>query len=317
LNYKELAIKFKELLDAYKSVTIISHIRPDGDTIGSSLALFNSLKLMGYQVEIVCKDVDLPFKFNFLKGFDKYKKRIDFNNSLVVTLDCADINRTGFDLSSRDIVNIDHHKSNTKFGILNIVEVEVSTTAVLFKLLKEGFRIDVDVANALYTGLLTDSINFTTSLVDRSTFIMASELIEFGVSPSFIAQMVTKRNSLAHTRLIARAIDSLELFSEGRVAFMIIDNDDMKVTGAKISDIDGIIDFGINLVTVEIAILLSDINGVVKASLRSKNKDVSKIAIDMGGGGHKNAAGFEVLNGKIELIKEQILVKIEDILCEE
>ncbi len=314
MNYKELAKKFRELLESHKKVTVVSHIRPDGDTIGSSIALFNSLKLMGYQVELVCQDSDLPFKFNFLKGFDRYKSKIDYSDSLVVTLDCADIKRAGFDLSSRDIVNIDHHKSNTYFGLLNIVEVEVSTTAVLFKVLKEGFAIDIDVANALYSGLLTDSISFTTSLVDKSTFSMASELIEYGVSPSFIAQMVTKRNSLAHTRLIAKAIDSLKLFNDGKVALMVIDKEDIEATGAKISDIDGIIDFGINLVTVEVAILLSDINGVIKGSLRSKNADVSKIAIDMGGGGHKNAAGFEARNGKIESIKEQILIKIEDIL---
>ena len=314
MNYNKLANKFRELLDSHRRVTIISHIRPDGDTIGSAVALYNSLKLEGKSVELVCQDSDLPFKFNFLKGFERYKQKIDFNDSLVVTLDCADVKRAGFNLDGRDIVNIDHHKSNTHFGILNIVEVEVSTTAVLFKLLKEGFTIDKDVANALYSGLLTDSINFTTSLVDKNTFTMASELIEYGVNPSFIAQMVTKRDSLAHTRLIARAIDSLELFIDGRVSFMVIEDEDMKATGAKISDIDGIIDFGINLVTVEVAILLSKIDGIIKGSLRSKNEDISQIAIDMGGGGHKNAAGFEARNGKIEDIKQELLIKIEDIL---
>ena len=317
MNYKNLANEFKNLLDKYKRVSIISHIRPDGDTIGSSIALFNSLKLMGYQVELVCKDSDLPFKFNFLKGFDKYKQKIDFNNSLIVTLDCADLNRTKFDLKDKEVVNIDHHKSNSNFGTLNIVEVDVATGAVLFKLLKEGgFKIDINVANALYTALLTDSSNFTTSLVNKNSFIMASELIDYGVKPSYIAQMVTKRESLAHIRLIARAIDSLELKYNGKIAVMIITKDDLKATGAKISDIDGIIDFGISLVTVEVALLLYSYNGIVKGSLRSKNVDISKVAAKLGGGGHKNAAGFEAIDGKITLLKEKTIKLIEEILNE-
>ena len=316
MNYKNLANEFKKLLDKYKRVSIISHIRPDGDTIGSSIALFNSLKLMGYQAELVCKDSDIPLKFNFLKGFDRYKQKIDFDNSLIVTLDCADLNRTKFDLSNRCIVNIDHHKSNSNFGTLNIVEVEVATGAVLFKLLKEGFKINIDVANALYTALLTDSNNFTTSLVNKNSFIMASELIDYGVNPSYIAQMVTKRESLSHIRLIARAIDSLELKHNGKIAVMVITQDDLKATGAKISDIDGIIDFGISLVTVEVALLLYSYNGIIKGSLRSKNVDISKVAAKLGGGGHKNAAGFEAIDGKITSLKDKTIKLIEEILNE-
>ena len=307
MNYKELANRFRELLDKHRKVTIVSHIRPDGDTVGSAIALFNSLKLMGYQVEIVCQDTDLPLKLNFLDGFKRYKSKIDYSDSLVVTLDCADVFRAGFDLKGRTIVNIDHHKSNTNFGVLNVVEVEVSTTAVLYKLLKEGFAIDKSVAQPLYAGLLTDSINFTTSLVDSNTFKVASELIEYGVEPNFVAQMVNRRETLAHTRLIARAIESLELFENGESAILTITKDDQKATGAKMSDIDGIIDFAIALVTVKVAILFVETRKSIKVSLRSTKRDVMTIATTFGGGGHRNAAGFEVKNATIKQVSEMLL----------
>ncbi len=313
MNYKELAEQFLKLLDEHSSVSIISHKRPDGDTIGSATALYSSLKLMGKQVELVCIDShDLPRKLDFLNGFGKYKQKISYSDSLVVTVDCGDLGRCGLDLSGRRIVNIDHHKSNTYYGDLNIVEVEVSTTAVLFKLLQEGFAIDKNVAQSLYTGLITDSINFTTSLVNEHTFKLASDMISYGVDPSYVSQMVNKRESLAHTRLIAKAIDSMTLHIDGTVAVMTIEAEDLKATGARVSDIDGIVDFAVALVTVEIGVLIVELKNFYKVSLRSKNEDVSHIAESFGGGGHKNAAGFEVKEGKISEIKDEIIKRIKN-----
>jgi phosphoesterase RecJ-like protein len=247
-----------------------------------------------------------------LKSFSKIKKRIDFDSSLIFTLDCADIYRTGFDLSQRDIINIDHHKSNTNFGILNIVEVEVSTTLVLYKLLKEGFSINKDAAVALYSGLITDSINFTTSLVNKETFKIASELIEYGLDINEISNNINKHQSLAHIRAKALAINNLELLESGSLAISYLDTIELEASGAKISDIDGIIDEFIALATVEIAILFTNFDGIVKASIRSKNEDVSLIAEHFGGGGHKNASGFEVKNGKIKELKIEIIEYIKD-----
>ena len=316
MDYKKLVSEFLELIERHRKVTIISHIRPDGDTIGSATALFNSLKIMGYQAELVCMDSDLPLKLNFLDSFKRYKKKIDYNDSLVVTLDCADILRAGFELKDRTIVNIDHHKSNTNFGTLNIVEVEVSTTLVLYKLLKEGFAIDKSVAQSLYSGLLTDSINFTTTLVNSQTFELASELLEYGLDASYISEMINRRDSLARTRLIARAIDSLELYADAKVAVMTLNNSDLKATGAKVSDLNGVIDFAISLVTVEVAVSIVELNNILKVSIRSKKVDISYIATCFGGGGHKNAAGFEAKSAKIDEIKSKILEYIKDIVNE-
>ena len=312
MNYKQKANEFRELLDSFKRVSIVSHIYPDGDTIGSALALYNSLKLEGKQVEVCCVSSDLPLNLNFLNGFDKYKNRIDYNDSLIITVDCGDISRVKFNLDGREIVNIDHHKSNTNFGKLNVVEIEVSTTAVLYKLLREGFAIDKNVATALYAGLLTDSQRYSTSLVTKETFKIASELLEYGLDPSYIATMLFKRKPLSHTRLIAKAINSLQLYFNASVAIMVLDKDSFIETGATQSDVTGIIDYAISLITVEIAILISDFENSIKVSIRSKNEDISKIASAFGGGGHKNAAGFEVKNSKISKIKDDLINYIKE-----
>ena len=313
MNYKKSYEEFRKYLNRYRRVTIISHQRPDGDTIGSALALYNSLKCEGISSELVCVDSP-PVKFNFLKGFERFKKSISYKDSLIITLDCAEPKRFVFDVSNRELINIDHHISNTMFGDLNIVEKEVSTSVVLYKLLKEGFCINADVANALYTGLVSDSQNFTTSLTTKESFIIASELLEKGASLQEVVNRVNRYNSLAHIRVLGRAIDSLRLYIDGEVAIMQITKDDIKATGATFGDIDGVIDSAISLATVDIAVLIVEYEDFLKVSLRSKNANVSKLASLFGGGGHKNASGFEVKDVKIEELKYDILDKLKDIL---
>lgn len=311
MDYKKAAQSFKELINKYKRVTIISHIRPDGDTICSALALYNILKNSGIISELICKDKNLPQKYKFIKGFERYKQKIDYTDSLIVTLDCSDLSRVGFNLINKEIVNVDHHKSNTNFGTLNIVNVDVSTTVVLYKLLKEIFIINQGISEALYAGLLSDSQNFTTSLTTKDTFRVASELLEYGVNLSYVSNWVNSYNSLSHTRLISRAIDSLELLTDATVAFMYVTQEDIKATGATFSDIEGIIDIATSLATVELAVLIVELEEIIKVSLRSKNKDISELAVFFGGGGHKNAAGFEVKKSKITTLKYEILDRIK------
>ncbi len=313
MDYLELSAKFRELLNNFSRVTIISHKRPDGDTIGSALALYNSLKLDGIKCELVCIDKP-PIKYSFLKGFDRFSRKINYDDSLIITVDSAEIKRVDFNLDNRVIVNIDHHKSNTNYGKLNIVEVEASTTVVLFKLLKNGFKIDKDVAEALYCGLVSDSINFTTNLITKETFLVASKLLDYGVDLVKVSNWVNKHNSLAHIRLKAKAIDSLRLYEDGKVAIIFLQRDDFKACGGSYEDVDGIVDEAISLATVEIAIIIIEFLDFLKISLRSKNVDVSKVASIFGGGGHKSAAGFEVKNGKIEFVRDEILKELKGIL---
>ena len=312
IDYKQKAKAFRALLEEFARVTLLMHKRPDGDTLCSALALFESLKQEKISCEVVCIDRDLPMQYKFLKGFSKIKHKIDFENSLIITLDCASSSRVGFDISSRRVVNIDHHASNTNFGLLNIVEIEVATTLVLYKLLKEGFCINRDVASAIYAGLLSDSINFTTSLVKKETFVYAAEIVSYGVDIVEVSNYVNRYNSLAHFRAKQIAMSHLELFFDAKLALSFLDEPDFRASGARVSDIDGIIDEFIALAVVEVAVLITNIDGLIKVSMRSKNLDVSQIALAFGGGGHKNAAGFEAKNSTILDIKNRLLEKIKD-----
>ena len=307
MDYKKASLEFKKLVSKYRRVTIISHIRPDGDTISSALTLYNLFKEIGVTSELVCNDAYLPKEFAFLNGFDRFKQKISYDDSLVICVDCAVVNRCGFDLSSKEIVNIDHHQDNSNFGDLNIVSVEASTTLVLYKLIKEGFRITKNIAEAIYTGLISDSQNFTTSLTNQDSFDIARDLLNYNIDINFIANRVNRYKALSHIRLKAKAIDSMQLFVDGSVAIMVLTKEDLDSTGATYSNIHGIIDEAISLATVDIAILIVEYGNSLKVSLRSKNANVSNIARIFGGGGHKNASGFEVKDGNIINIKDRLL----------
>lgn len=312
MDYTKAALAFKELLNQYERVSIISHKRPDGDTIGSAIALYHTLKNEGKKVELCCIDKDFPPQYRFLNGFERFKKSIDYSDSLIVTLDCADISRAGFDISHKDIVNIDHHKSNSGFGTLNVVSVDAATAVVLYKLIKSDFALTKEIATALYTALLSDSQNFTTTLVSAQSFRVALDLIEFGADPVQIAIKVNKYKSLSSLRLLARAIDSLQLHFDAKVGFMFLSKESLRAAGAKYSDIEGIIEYALSLATVEVAAIFVEFGDTIKVSLRSKELDISTIALFFGGGGHKNAAGFERKDAKIEAISSATLTKIKE-----
>ena len=314
MDYKKVANKFSEVLKNFKKISIISHIRPDGDTVGSAIAIYSILSKNGFNCELICKDSDdLPRNFSFLEGFDKYKNKISYKDSLIITVDAATLNRVGFELKNKTIINIDHHQDNEHFGVLNIVDIKASTTMVVYFLFRELYKINLNAANAMYAGLLTDTINFSTSLVDIKAFEVAKDLAKLGVDIAYISQKVNRQKSLSHIRAKTYALNSLTLYNDAKIAVMFLTKDDLLKSGAKNSDIDGIVDEAISLVTVEVALLLVEFNGFVKGSIRSKNQDISKIAKSFGGGGHKSAAGFEVKNGKIEKIVEDFLKKCKDL----
>lgn len=312
MDYDKVALALKELLGQYERISLISHKRADGDTLGSAIALYNILKNRGKKVELCCIDKNLPPQYSFLNGFERFKQRIDYGESLIVTLDCADVSRVGFDIAQRVVVNIDHHKSNTRFGDLNIVDVDVATAAVLYRVIKRDFAICKEAAIAFYTALLSDSQNFTTTLTDARSFCMAQELIELGINPAQVAARVNKHKSLASLRLLSKAIDSLELHRDAKVAFMFLDKETLKAAGGSYSDVEGIVEYALSLATVEIAAIFVELGDIVKVSLRSKEFDISTIALFFGGGGHKNAAGFEVKDAKIREISSATLEKIKE-----
>jgi len=163
LSYPELAEQFSRLVAAHRGVTILSHTNPDPDAIGTSLGIYLWLKEQGIRVEIANADPDLPRNLDFLSGFSKIKSKIDFEDSLIIACDSGSLDRLGFDLSGRRIVNLDHHHTNTQYGTLNIVDPDaVSSSEIAYRLLSPLRPFSGPSATALYAALVSDTRNFTT-----------------------------------------------------------------------------------------------------------------------------------------------------------
>ena len=295
------------------AVTILTHINPDADTIGTGLGIYNLLRTdRKRRVEIVNLSKDLPRYLDFLPGYERIKKRIDYDESLIISCDCGSAARLGVDISGREVINIDHHQSNEMYGTLNIVVPEAaSASQVAYRLFESVMPINREAATCFYAALLSDTRYFTTASVSEEVLETARALVDLGAKPDIVAYNFTQRRSLASLRILERALHSLSLYFEGRVAVMEITPEDIDATGATLPDMDGIVDYGRSLATVEIAVLLTGLkDGTVRVSLRSKGADVSKVAVYFGGGGHKAASGFILEDRQMQEIVDTILEQI-------
>jgi len=295
------------------NISILTHLNPDADTLGTGLGIYALLiKDRTKRVEIVNASDMLPRHLDFLPNFSKIKHTMDFEESLIISCDCGSIDRLGFDLEGRDILNIDHHAGNAEYGSLNVVLPEyASASQVAYALFKEIFPIDKSTANCFYTALLSDTRYFTTSSVDKVVFETASALLGLGADPVASAYNLTQRRSLASLRILEKALGTLTLHQNAKVASLFVTADDMESTGATMPDMDGIVDYARSLATAEIGIFALEQKDTIRISLRSKSVDVSALAAYFGGGGHKVAAGFTVHQSSLHEILDIILKRIE------
>ncbi len=307
--YKEV----KEKIDQAESITLLSHLNPDADTLGTTLGIYALLsKALHKKVEVVNASNALPQYLDFLPNFKKIKHQMDYTKSLIIACDCGSIDRLGFDLEGRDIINIDHHQSNTGYGCINVILPDyASASQVAFSLLREIYTIEADAATCFYAALLSDTRYFTTTSVNEEVFLVARDLVEAGAKPDKIAYHFTQRRSLSSLRILQRALDSLTLYDDARIATLSITQSDVEATGATVADMEGIVDYGRSLVTVEIALFAMELDEGIRISLRSKKVDVSKVALAFGGGGHKVAAGFTLKKGGVQESIDTILEKIK------
>jgi phosphoesterase RecJ-like protein len=297
------------------SITILSHLNPDADTLGTALGIYALLsKEKGLKVEIVNASTELPLYLDFLPNFKRIKHHIDYTDSVIVSCDCGSVDRLGFDLEGRDIINIDHHQSNTRYGSINVVIPEyASASQVAFALFKALYPIKADAATCFYTALLSDTRFFTTSSVNEEVFSVAQELVQAGALPDEIARHFTQRRPLSSLRILQRALTSLSLYHDAEIAALMVTKEDISASGATVPDMEGVVDYARSLATVEIAIFAMELEGGIRISLRSKKVDVSKVAMAFGGGGHKVAAGFTLAQSRLQESIDTILAKIEEL----
>ena len=309
--YEEVKAK----IQGADSVTILSHLNPDADALGTALGIYSLLKKdKTKRVEVVNGSKALPRHLDFLPGFDKIKHQIEYENALIISCDCGSIDRLGFDLNGRDILNIDHHQSNMLYGSVNIVLPDyASSSQVAFELFKKLYSIDAETATCFYTALLSDTRYFTTTSVNKEVFNVAQALVDAGAKPDVIAYNFTQRRPLSSLRILEKALNSLTLHGEAKVAVLMVTKEDMEATGATVPDMEGIVDYARSLATVEIALFAMELDDGIRISLRSKSVDVSQVASAFGGGGHKVAAGFTMKESGLQESIDTILKKIKNL----
>lgn len=310
--------EFLNAVDSSKTICLISHINPDGDTCGSALALYRALKLYGKdQVYIYC-DSSFRDSLKVLEGIDEYNKTQVDKCDLAIACDCAEYDRLGeyfklFD-KAKFRVNIDHHKTNSRYGDINIIEPGISATCeVMYKIIKamDEFKpcLDDVVAKLLYSGLVTDSGGFTFSNVSNQTHEIASKLIQYNFSAGEICEHFLKSVSLKVFNLRMRVLSNAKFYQDGKIGMIYFSQDDFAATSTTLEDTEGAINYIRNVDTVEVAVAItqSEQPNSYKISIRTSDRvDASKIAFIFGGGGHKNAAGCRI-SGFYEDIKDKLL----------
>lgn len=310
----ELAEVVARLRDGERFL-LTTHEGPDGDALGSLLALHGILGQLGKDsvMFLAEKEFPLPVEYRFMPLQEVFHEPpADLADRVVVFLDCGNIDRMPIDWlrDGTEILNIDHHHDNTRFGSLNLVDGEASCTAeIIFEVVAElGVELTPPIATALYVGLVTDTGRFMYENTDARSHRMAAELIEAGVAVNEVYRRLYERMPAEKLRLLARSLDRIERHLDGALSLTYISAEDYAVTGTDEVLTEGIIDYVRALEGTAVAAVIRDRSGgggARKASLRSTDGsvDVSEIARKMGGGGHRRAAGFSSDLGFEELVE--------------
>lgn len=306
-----------------KSVVIFTHMRPDGDAFGCSLALSRALDFLKIPNQ-VCVESDIPSNLAFIEGIEKVKNKPEGGYDLLIAVDSADETRFGalseaFGAAKRrkiDTVNIDHHVSNTRYAKFNYVRecaANCMNVAALISYL--GAPFDKKTSEYLLIGLLTDSGNFSHDDVDEEVFLLAAQLVKAGADIRYYTYNLFKKQPRARAALYAKVMSGMRFYHDERFAVIVITQKAMEECGADQGMTEGFVDFPLNVDTVEVAASLLEVKrGHYKISLRSKvYADVNKIAGTYGGGGHVRAAGC-MLFGDVEDVLDRLSYTVSQYL---
>ncbi len=280
-----------------QSFIILPHLKPDGDAIGSSLALAKGLEKMNKSVKIISLD-EVPYDVKFLDCKDYFVDSIDMESiDIVFALDSSDVGRLEDrkEFLVKPIVNIDHHKTNTLYGELNFVQEDACATGEIIFNLLNSLEIDIDreIATDIYTAIASDTGNFMYSNTTAKTHEIAADLITKGIDVSLISMYLYQNIPLNKFKFNTEVLRQVEFYFDNRVALVTISKE-LKIK-YDCYNTDSIVESIRNIEGVQVAVLIDERNSIAKISMRSKKDiDVSLIALDNGGGGHVNAAGFEV-----------------------
>lgn len=303
---EELSLKLKK----EKSVAIICHVRPDGDTLGSALALFHALNNLGIKAKVFCDDT-VPSRFFFLKSAEFVESNLSGEFSAMLAIDCADLTRLGdfYEAFSKhkNTYVLDHHVSNTRFAKENVVIDNASNSENVLALIESlNAEITTEIANLLAMGIMTDTGNFKHKNVTANTMRSASKLIEKGADLNNIHYHMFSKQTKQRAKLFGITMSKIRYFLDGRFAVASILESQLIESGAKRDETEGFIDFVMGIEGVEVgACILEMDKNKYKISFRSKGTDVNAVAGTFGGGGHVLASGCQI-QGEYEEVVDKI-----------
>ena len=291
--------KAKDLLLGGTRFLLTSHARPDGDSLGSQLALGHALKQLGKDVRIINKD-SAPALYDFLPDLSTIEIAPSVNASCdaVVVLECSSLSRTEVaGLETQTIINIDHHLGNTTYGAVNWIDESACACAELvFDLIKAlGAHLTPSIATNLYVGILTDTGSFRHANITARTFDICRQIAETGINLTDVAASIYTSGSLGHLRLSGRVIDRIQIENDGKIAILVVNDKILVETECDPDDMEGIVNLPLASRNILVAMLARETNDSLRVSLRSKKGiDVRSVALSFGGGGHLNAAGLTI-----------------------
>ncbi len=310
-----------EAIQARRRFLLTSHARPDGDSIGSQLALAYALELLGKEVRLVNSD-PAPEHYMDFPGVARIEiRRAVFERDIeaLIVMESSDLKRTGVEgLEGRFTINIDHHQGNTHFGDINWLDESAAACGelVFYVVQKLGVPLTLEIATHIYLAILTDTGSFHYSGITPATFDICRQCVEAGVNPAAMARRVFDSNSFGKLKLIGALLDHMDLLDDGRLAVLSLDDGLLNATGTTHNDTEGVINLPLTAREIQaVAFFKVGADGDIRVSLRSKyDVDVRSVAVHHGGGGHKNASGF-TLRGTLEDVRPAVIAELREAIA--
>ncbi|CAM3442345.1 MULTISPECIES: DHH family phosphoesterase [Saccharibacillus] len=323
-TYEQDLIDARRFIEEHDDFLVVAHVQPDGDAVSSTLAVGWLLSRLGKTFTLI-NEGPIPQRMTYMAGaadildMSLMERTRTYGN--VICVDCADFKRVGLVSEwmepEANMLNVDHHPTNDGYGTCTLIKADAAATAEILYDLLASFELgwDREIAEMLYTGILTDTGGFRYSSTSPKVMQIASHLLELGVNGPDLADSLLEQLTKPQFDVLTIALGTLEMSGDGRVAWVHVTPEHMLQTGASNEDLEGIVNYPRNIQGVEVGVLFKVItDNAVKASMRSAGKvDVAAIAAEFGGGGHVRAAGCR-MEGSLQEVTRKVIERIQQSL---
>jgi phosphoesterase RecJ-like protein len=309
-----------EAIRARERFVISSHSRPDGDSIGSQLAMAYALRALGKTAHVVNKDAAMAPIMAFPGVQDiEIADEVAGDFDAAIIMECGDLARTGvLGLDRYFVINIDHHPGNSGYGHINWFDATAAACGeMVYALIRAlGVPLSTEIATHVYLAILTDTGSFHYSSISPQTFEICREALEAGVDPVLVARNVYDSNNMGRLKLFGAVLSAMQIDDSGRIAIVYLDHDMARAAGGTYEDTEGLINLPLTVKEIQAVVFFKQIEGdQYRVSLRSKgNIDVGSLAKEFGGGGHKNAAGCTGQSWSIPQSFHPVILQVPAIL---